>query len=157
MLEIQMYDDLLVIKSPKKYWCSQKTNTNMHMWDCIDCSGFGVADQRRQFITLHFQITHLFSTAELNSSHIIVQIECTSVGNQTKWESSRKIFHFLPVLHLTFKNLKNCPSRGYLISLTWNKLPNVWHLGSFLFPTNSFLPSFHNQFYTRYFHFFSCF
>ena len=44
------------------------------MWDCINCSGFGVADQRWQFVTIRFQITQLFSTTEVNSSHIIVQI-----------------------------------------------------------------------------------
>ena len=75
----------------------------MHMWDCINYSGFGVADQRRQFVTFQFQITHLFSTTEANSSHIIVQIFILSVGNHPKWESSRKIFHSLPVLHITFK------------------------------------------------------
>ena len=52
----------------------ENTNTEMHMWDCINWSGVGVADQRRQFVTFRFQITHLFSTTEVNSSHIIVQI-----------------------------------------------------------------------------------
>ena len=47
------------------------------MWDCIDCSGFGVADQRRQFNSFQFQITQLFSTTEVNFSHVIVQINYT--------------------------------------------------------------------------------
>ena len=79
----------------------------MHMWDCINGSGFIVADRRRQFITFQFQITHLFSITEVNSSHIIVQTECT-FSWKSKWESSRQIFsfffnHSLPVLHITFK------------------------------------------------------
>ena len=49
----------------------------MHMWDCINRSGFGVAVQRRQLITFQFQITQQFSTTEVNSSHIMVQIEHT--------------------------------------------------------------------------------
>ena len=55
------------------YWSSQNTNTNMHMWGCLNGSRFGVADQRRQFMTFQFQTTHLFSrpTTEVNSSHII--------------------------------------------------------------------------------------
>ena len=38
---------------------------------------------------------------------ILPTLQCNynifSVGNQTKWESSRKIYHSLPVLHITFK------------------------------------------------------
>ena len=67
----------------------------MHMWDCIDCSGFSVADQRRQFITLHFQITHLFSTAEVNSSHIIIQIECTFSWKSNKMGIFKEDFFIL--------------------------------------------------------------
>ena len=42
----------------------------------FNCSGFGVADQRQQFVTFRFQITHLhvFFTTKVDSSHIIVQI-----------------------------------------------------------------------------------
>ena len=47
------------------------------MWDCINGSSFGVADRRRQFITFQSQITQLFSTPEVNSSHVILQTECT--------------------------------------------------------------------------------
>ena len=71
------------------------------MWDCINCSGFGVADQRRQFVTFRFQITHLFSTTEVNSSHIIVQIYFQLEIKQNG--IFKEDFSFLPVLHITFK------------------------------------------------------
>ena len=68
-----------------------------YMWNCINGSSFGVGDQRRQFVTFRFQITHLFSTTEVNSSHIYSANRILSVVNQTKWESSRKILS-LPVV-----------------------------------------------------------
>ena len=52
----------------------------MHIWDYIQiihCIGFGVNDQQQQFVTFQFQIAQLFSATEVDSSHIIVQIECT--------------------------------------------------------------------------------
>ena len=73
----------------------------MHIWDCINCSGFGVTDQRRYFchisISNHKPIQYHWGECFPHYSANII-----SVGNQTKWESSRKICHSLTVLHITF-------------------------------------------------------
>ena len=45
------------------------------MWDCVNGGGFGFADRRRKFIRFQSQITQLFSTTEMNSSHVILQRE----------------------------------------------------------------------------------
>ena len=53
-----------------------------------------------------FQITHLFSTTVVNSSHIIVQTECTFSWKSNKMGIFKEDFSFLlPVLHITFKIL----------------------------------------------------
>ena len=64
------------------------------MWDCINCSGFGVADRRQQFITFQSQITQLFSTTEVNSSHDILQTECTFSWKSNKMGIFKEKFSF---------------------------------------------------------------
>ena len=88
----------------------------MHMWGYINGSSFGVTDQRQQFITFQFQITHLFSTTEVNSSHIIVQIECTFSWKSNKMGIFKEDFLSLPVLHITFNHIPVITT-DYLLTL----------------------------------------
>ena len=67
----------------------------MHMWDCINGSGFGVADRWRQFITFQSQITQLFSTTEVNSPHVILQTECTFSWRSYKMGIFKEYFFLL--------------------------------------------------------------
>ena len=55
---------LVCYQIPKEILKSTNTNTNMIMWDCISCSGFGIADKRQSDITFQFQITQLFSITD---------------------------------------------------------------------------------------------
>ena len=88
----------------------------MHMWICLNCCGFGVADQRWQYIIGSISNLHNYlGASEVHSFQIIVQIVCLlPVGNQTKWESARKIFHYLAVLRITFNV---CSWNNFLLSV----------------------------------------
>ena len=99
---------VVIIKSPKKYLNSQKTNTNMHMWVCIDCSGFGVADHATTAIYMYLLSISNHTTIQYHWGEFFPHYSANrmyfQVDYQTKWESSRKNFHSLPVLHITFKS-----------------------------------------------------
>ena len=74
----------------------------MHIWDYIQiilCVVFGVNDQQQQFVTFQFQIAQLFSATEVDSSHIIVQIECTFSWKLSKMGLCKEDFSFLTRRH----------------------------------------------------------
>ena len=85
------------------------------MWDCINGSGFGVADWRRQFITFQFQITQQFSTTEENSSKIIVQIEYT-LELEIKQNGNLQGICFILYKYTTAKK-KRPNQMGYLVGI----------------------------------------
>ena len=76
----------------------------MCMWHCINCSVLVSPPSDSNLSHFNF-ISHNYSVP---LRWILPTLYCKQdvllVGNQTKWKYSRKLFHSLPVLHITFKS-----------------------------------------------------